>query len=74
MARNSDSLQFPVLFLIIPIIMGAAFAVPAGDSLLQVFAIEPTSVAKFIARTLAGLVIVAIPLLVLIWIRRSGKN
>lgn len=74
MLRNSDGLQFPVLYFIIPLVLGSAFAVPAGDALLQLLAIEPTGIAKFIARVVAGLVIAAIPLLVLIGIRRSGKN
>jgi hypothetical protein len=74
MVQNSGRPEFPILYLIIPIVIGCAFAIPAGDALLQVLAIEPTDVAKFIVRASAGLVVAAIPLLVLIAIRRDGKN
>jgi hypothetical protein len=74
MARNSDGLQFPILYLIFPILMGAVFAVPAGDALLDGFSIEPTGAAKLIARVVAALAIATLPLLVLIAIRRGGKN
>ena len=74
MVRNSGGLQFPILYLIIPIVMACAFALPAGDAVLEGFAVEPTGVSKFIARAVAGLVIAAIPLLVMLGIRFIGKN
>jgi hypothetical protein len=74
MVRNSDSIQFPILYLIIPIIFGLASAVPAGDMVLQVFGIEPTSATKALARVVAGLVIGIAFYLVMMAIRRSGKN
>jgi hypothetical protein len=74
MVRNSDSIQFPILYLIIPIIFGLASAVPAGDMVLQVFGIEPTSAATVIARVIAGLLIGIALYLVMMAMRRSGKN
>jgi hypothetical protein len=74
MVRNSHDIQFPVLYLIIPVMLGIASAVPAGDALLQLTGIEPTDSAKIAARILAGLLIGLTLLLVMVLIRRSGKN
>jgi hypothetical protein len=74
MDRNSDSIQFPILYIIIPIVMGLASAVPVGDTVLQVTGIEPTGVAKVLARVIAGLLVGITLYLVMIGIRRSGEN
>jgi hypothetical protein len=71
MVRNSDNIQFPVLYLILPILFGTACAVPAGDLVLQVFGIEPTGAATVVARAIAGLLIGITLYLVMMRIRRS---
>jgi hypothetical protein len=54
--------------------MASAFAVPASDAILQAFGVEPTGGAKIFAVAMTGLLIGAAILLVLIGIRRIGKN
>jgi hypothetical protein len=66
--------KYPVLYLIFPIIMGFAFAVPATDAALQAIDVEPTSGARFLAIAVAGLLIFVVVLGVFIGIRRIGKN
>jgi hypothetical protein len=74
MVRNSHDIQFPVLYLIIPVMLGIASAVPAGDAVLELTGIEPTVSAKVATRIIAGLFIGLTPLIVMVLIRRSGKN
>jgi hypothetical protein len=74
MVRNSHDIQFPVLYLIIPVMLGIASAVPAGDAVLQVTGVEPTDSATVVSRIIAGLFIGLTLLLVMVLLRRNGAK
>lgn len=74
MDPNSGRPQFPILYLIIPIIIASAFAVPACDAILQAFDVEPIGGARIVAVAMTGVLIGVAILLVLLGIRRIGKK
>jgi hypothetical protein len=74
MDPDSGRPQFLALYLILPIITASAFADPASDAVLETFGAEPNGVAKLLATATVGVVIGVAIFLILIFIRRFGKN
>jgi hypothetical protein len=66
--------QFPIFYLIFPLLVAAAFAVPGGDALLGAIGAEPTRGARFLALALLGLAIASVICLLLVGVRRMGKH